>query len=322
MIGFLILKIPPQKTTETYDLMRLDYNEQLSTIKKLADKDPKIAWELVKKTFIQNGEVVGNAHGLSHIVGHGIYNKYGIDGIKICDSAFSFGCFHGVTEAMLEKVGVEKIKMIEESCLRVFPPNKTQNYTGCIHGTGHGIYEREGGDMKKSLSDCDIISESYRQYCYDGVFMQNSFSEDSRVIDENNPWKLCSDLDPKYHRNCARYQSQIFLGKIGQSNPLDKVGKYCASGPSVLLRETCFESLGYYVSQNRLGNAEKVWRDCSLMPDRDGAEICTTGGAIEAVFQRYSGYEKNSQELCGRIVEPRKTSCLNSVQNILNGFKN
>ena len=106
LTGFLILKIPSRKMIETSDLIRLDYSEQLSTIKTLADKDPKSAWELVKKTFIENGEVVGNAHGLAHIVGHGIYNKYGIDGIKICDNTFSFGCFHGVTEAMLEKVGV------------------------------------------------------------------------------------------------------------------------------------------------------------------------------------------------------------------------
>ena len=147
--------------------------------------------------------------------------------------------------------------------------------------------------------------------------MENSFSSNSRVFDPKNPWKFCTDLDIKYHRNCARYQSQIFLGKIGQSNPLDLVGKYCAMGLSTLLRETCFESLGFYIAQNNLGKEEGIWKACSSMPDKNGLEICLMGGAIETTFQKYGGFEKSGPNICNKITESRKSECLNNIKNMV-----
>ena len=299
----------------------LNYTQQLETVKNLAEEDLKAAWTLVKKTFVVDGQVVGNAHEFAHIVGNKAFEKFGLDGVKICDETFAFGCFHGVTEKMLLTQGLANIKAIEEGCLKMFPPDKSQNYTGCIHGVGHGVYSFEGGVLKKALADCDIISEPYRQYCYDGVFMENSFTPQSRIFDPKNPWKFCTDLPEVYHRNCARYQSQVFLGKIGTPNSLNIVGKNCSMGTSILLRETCFESLGYYIAQNSLGVPADILKKCGQMPkinmQQEGMEICIKGAAIETTFQHYGNFKDSADRLCKSLTEPRRGECLNSIKNMI-----
>lgn len=295
----------------------LPYDQQMLFIKQSADKDPASTWKFLKKSFIIDGQVVGNAHEFSHIIGNTLYRKFGLNGIKTCDTSFAFGCMHGVTEAMLLKEGVEKIKSIEEQCIFFFPPNETQDYTGCIHGMGHGLYSFQGGDLKEALADCDIISEPYRQYCYDGVFMENSFTPEGRMFDNKNPWKFCSDLNERYHRNCARYQSQVFLGALGGLSQIETVGKNCSLGPSTLTQETCYESLGYYTAQTHLGKVSDIWKSCEGMPNKKGVEICVTGAAKETIFQKYTDWENGANELCKKLGEPGKGECLDNIKHMI-----
>lgn len=307
------------KVVSNEEFRKLDYGSQMETIKSMATRDPAKAWIYVKDNFIVNGQVVGNAHEFAHIVGNKAFDKFGLDGVKICDEVLAFGCFHGVTEKMLLTQGLKNIKSIEGGCLETFPPDKGQNYTGCIHGIGHGVYSFEGGNMKKALADCDIISEPNRQFCYDGVFMENSFTPQSRIFDEKDPWKFCTSLNERYHRNCARYQSQIFLG-TGSSNSLNSVGKNCDLGPSALLRETCFESLGYYIAQNSLGKVPEILKSCKQMPSEEGTELCINGAATENVFQKYAGFEDSANELCKSLAEPERSTCLDNIKNMLTQY--
>ena len=282
-----------------------------------AESDPALAWAYLKEGFIINGQVVGNVHDYAHTIGNKAYEKFGINGIKICDPAFAFGCFHGVTEAMLVIEGLESMQSIETECLRIFPSEQSQNYTGCIHGAGHGVYEFEHKNLKKALADCDIITEPYRQYCYDGVFMENSFTPESKIFDEKNPWKFCTDLPLIYHRNCARYQSQVFLGQSGTIDSVSMVGKNCGLGSTILLRETCFESLGYYIAQSTLGVPAEILKSCEKMPNKEGREICIKGGAIETIFQRYGDFKNSADKLCRSLTEPKRTECLENIKNMI-----
>ncbi len=299
------------------ELVKENYSQQLVSIRDLANTNPAKAWSLVKEAFIKNGQVIGNAHGLAHIVGHGAYNKFGLEGIKICDQTFAFGCFHGVTEALIEKEGTSTIKQIEVGCLKIFPPEKGQDYTGCIHGTGHGLFSIEGGNLRSALVDCDAISSNYRQYCYDGVFMENAGGDTAKIVlDKNNPWKLCTDLDEKYHRNCARYQSQLFLQNANGKDAVSFVGNECSLAKSTLLRETCFESLGYYVAQNSLGSFDKINISCYKLSG-DGRDICLKGAATETTFQMYGDYKTTSDRLCREIaLGDRSRDCIQGIINL------
>ena len=306
------------ENTSVLDFRNFDYGRQIEFVKLLSQENPKDGWNYIKEAFIVNGQVVGNAHEFAHVVGNLSYKKSGLEGIKICDTAFAFGCFHGVTEAMLLNEGTNKIKDIEIECLELFPSELTEGYTGCIHGTGHGIYTWENGNLNQALSDCDILTERYRQYCYDGVFMENVSSSSGGFFEAKNPWKFCTDLDERYHRNCARYQSQVFLGGA-LNGSLVSVGKNCSLGPHTLLRETCYESLGYYVAQTSLGKASIILEQCGQMPSTEGVEICTIGGAVESIFQKYGDFKNSANMLCEKLGE-RRLACLERIKIMLKQY--
>ena len=305
----MIIKVTNQAMS-SLNFKSLDYGQELKTIKALAENDPAKAWSYLKENFVVNDRVIGNAHEFAHIVGNKAYAKFGLDGIKICDQTFAYGCFHGVTEAMLLKEGLKNVKSIEDQCLEEFPPSKSQGFTGCIHGTGHGIYTWEGSDVKKSLTDCDILTEGNRQYCYDGVFMENS---ENQKFEASDPWKFCSDLDKRYYLNCARYQSIVFFGTGGSKNSLQIVGQYCFKGPSDILKNTCYESLGFYVAQSSLGDSNEIWKDCQTMPDNNGLSLCTLGAAKETIFQKYGDWKTASNKLCQKLDDPYKKSCFQGL---------
>ncbi len=294
------------------DFLKLDYGKQMEMIKSMAESDPSAAWAYLKSNFIVHGGVVGNAHEFAHIVGNIAYKKSGIGGIKICDESFAFGCYHGVTEMMLLDKGPAEAKTIQDDCLKAFPPNLSAEYASCIHGTGHGLYSWENSNLTKSLSDCDIMDDVYRQYCYDGVFMEHSFAPENRILDPKDPWKACSGLDEKYQRNCARYQSQIFLNNSNSEDSIKTAGKYCGLGNSAIVRETCFESLGYYIAENNLGNPNAIWNSCQNMPAGDGRDTCTIGGATETVFQKYGDFLSSSDMLCKKLSVTVQARCYNN----------
>lgn len=305
-----------QKSSTDTLLKNLNYAEQIEKIRSMSKEDPALTWEYLKENFITDEGVVDNAHEFAHIVGHATFEKFGLDGLKICDESFAFGCFHGVTEKMLLKEGLKNIKYIEEKCLQIFPPNQSHNYTSCIHGTGHGVYSFEGGNVKKSLSNCDLISKPHQQYCYDGVFMENVSAEIIKKFDEKNPWEFCVNLNEKYHHNCARYQSEVFIRESGFDN-VGLTGKYCESTTSRVLKETCLESLGYYVAQQTTGELKKIIQTCGKISSKDGASICIMGGAIETTFQKYAGFKNTSPKLCKELPQIIQTTCLDSVNNLM-----
>lgn len=294
------------------------YADQLTTIKVMAKNDPTKAWDYVKKVFLVNGQVVGNVHEFAHIIGNAIYSKYGLRGITNCDSAFAFGCYHGVSEKLLQDKGVSIIKDAQQECLKIFPPQETQNYTGCIHGMGHGLLTFESMNVSRALEDCDILDFTYRNFCYDGVFMENSL-EAKRGFDAGHPWKFCSDLPEAYQFNCARYQSQFFFDKF--NNNIKSVTGNCAKAPNGTLEKTCFESVGYHVTQMAKGNFNKIKEECSKASTSDGGSTCIIGAAREVIFQRYQNWEETSNDLCQSLNGDLAQTCLDSNKQVREIYK-
>lgn len=290
----------------------MNYQAQLDLVKKSAESDPIATWAYVKSVFLINGQQVGNAHQFAHLVGNGMFSKYGLDGITNCDEAIAFGCYHGVSQKLLEQKGTTVIKEIQDRCTQIFPPDKSSNYTGCIHGMGHGLLTWERYQVGKALLDCDILDQPYQNYCYDGVFMEHTMELAAGEFDPNHPWKFCSDLDAKYHFNCARYQSQIFLSQLG--GDISKAGTDCAASADETLSTTCFESLGYYVTQMNTGKLPQILKSCGLI-DGNGSRYCIIGAAREVSFQAYVGWEETATALCESLPADWKSKC--SVGNPL-----
>src|SRR3989338_8540217 len=247
---------------EPADLRALEYSEQQKTIKSMSSRDPASAWKFLKDSFIVNGQITENPHELAHIVGNNLYKKMGIDGIAACDPTFAFGCYHGVTEKMLLELGVDAVPSIESTCVKIFPSEQAL-IASCVHGTGHGLLTYEGLDVGAALEDCDALSPQNRGYCYDGVFMEHSFSAPEIA----NEWTMCASLDEKYHPECAKYHVYNVGQHVGWD--LSTMAQSCEAAPTQALRVNCFSGLGFFSANAARGELEGVKRNCGLALSED-----------------------------------------------------
>ena len=174
---------------------------------------------------------------------------------------------------------------------------------------GHGLLAIDNLDVKKALRDCDLLDTKYRNYCYDGVFMENAFDANSTNFNPADPWALCNNLEEQYHYNCARYQSQFFLGVLHWD--FARTGAGCVLAPSGILRTTCLESLGYHAAQNNQGNYDSIVKSCSVITGGN-RDSCITGSAREVIFQAYQDWSMVSEKLCFLLSADAKSKCLES----------
>jgi len=289
----------------------LPYQQQIKIIEQVSSDDSREGWEYLKRAFVIDGQVVGNAHELAHIVGNTLYQQKGISGIEICDPTFAYGCYHGVTEQFLKTEGVSSVRMAMEQCRKIFPTAQGSNYLpyySCIHGLGHGLLSWEGLDVGKALNDCDQLDSSEQQYCYDGVFMEHSFSAPLTSYDKTNPWKFCTDLDEKYHSNCARYQPSVFLEKYHADLPTS--ASMCLEAKTDTLRGFCIDAVGFALAYTFRDNRSAIQYTCENIPIDTYHGRCISAAAGELVFQRYQGWEENAQKLCDTLEEPWRKQCL------------
>jgi len=223
-----------------------------------------------------------------------------------------------VSEQFLAEEGLEKVREAMSKCRAVFPPKEPANalpYYSCIHGLGHGLLSWEGLTVPKALVDCDILDEAEQQYCYDGVFMEYSFSAPNTAFDETAPWKFCGELDSAYHSSCARYQPSIFTGRFHFD--LLTSASLCAEAPTETLRGFCVDAVGFAFSYAARDNPLMIKSMCESIPNESYQYRCTIAAAGELVFQRFRDSEKNAPALCATLPEPQTTECMAYVRGIM-----
>ena len=290
--------------------------QQEETIMRLSNSSPGRAWEYLKKTAVRNDGVVLNVHGLAHTIGNALYRKKGFEGMQICDPAFSFGCYHGVTEEFLQEKGVKKVPSAAKKCKEVFPArNQFMQYSSCVHGIGHGLLTLREFDLKKALQDCDMLEEGDRSYCYDGVFMEHSFSASKKDLVNTGPWSLCKNLDEKYHINCARYQPSIFSTVFAMS--FTEIANTCIEAPTGTLREHCIIAVGFSVAHKTRGDADIILEMCKAIKDNVYKNQCIIAAAEELIFQGYQGWKENAFTLCFVLSGEWQEQCRKRTQNIV-----
>jgi len=296
------------------ELRNLDYSMQRTVIEKLVKDDPVYAWDYLKRAFVVNGEVMGNAHEFAHTIGNAIYKQMGLDGITNCDATFAYGCYHGVTEDLLNVEGANAVLKTQERCLEIYPTAANNLYTGCIHGMGHGLLTWEELNVGRALKDCDLLDKRYRNYCYDGVFMENGFLEPDKEFNPESFWNFCTELDVSYQYNCGRYQTQILLRVF--KGDIKSIGRECSNAPSDVFKTTCAESLGYFISQKTNGKVEEVINLCRETSDDQIRNYCIIAAAKESIFQEYKNWRESSLALCQTLTGEWQSQCLESNEKI------
>jgi len=307
-----VIEITPDK------FLQLPVPEQRNYLETLSAGESEEAWKYLKDAFIVNGQVIGNAHELAHIVGNAIYKQHDIKGILVCDPAFGFGCYHGVTEKVLTESGVNKIGEIESQCMSIFPSSIGGEAPSCIHGIGHGLLTMNGLDINKSLNDCGLLLENNRYYCYDGVFMENLFSLGTTVVDPKNPWEFCTAFDEKYHSSCSTYHITQILSHF--KGNISALADACQASPSTIIYESCYRSLGFRVSQISHGNLQIIQQLCSEVDNKQNRDTCIIFAAVETIFQEFSGWKQTYKSLCNSLTGNAAQDCLSQSKQIIKNY--
>jgi plastocyanin len=284
-------------------------------------KDPKVAWQYVKAAYNTPAGVVGNPHDMAHEVGRLIFQKYGLDGLSICDASFAFGCYHGLMERAFfgnnPKDYKDNLLKASEACKGVGAVDSPE-YWSCIHGMGHGIATFREYKLDPALNDCNILSENLQTYCQDGVFMELSINAPKSFYKESDPIYPCDSVGQKYKIACARSQVQVMRLRFSMNT--GEIARACVKTNNQDIIFHCVDALGYFIGQTASGNASEIVNGCAEIEDEAAAAQCTAAAAGELVFQNSANWKDTVKSICSKLDKEFQASCDKRVNSVAKSY--
>ncbi|HUQ85216.1 MAG TPA: hypothetical protein VM077_02730 [Candidatus Limnocylindrales bacterium] len=293
---------------------KLSYKDRHDLIEKQSKLDPELTWNYLKKVSTVNGKAVENVHEFAHLIGHQLYKKYSFSGMRKCDSLFGFGCFHGVTEAMLLDKGVSNISEIEVECVNFFTGRQNQEES-CVHGLGHGLLTWNGLNLNNALKDCDRLSSSHRSFCYEGTFMEYIQELPKLSFDIGDPWKLCVNLGIRYQERCAAMLPDIVRQKTGFD--INRIDRICDEAPDSKLHEICVRHVVYQVGRQVRGEKDSIITICKSFGKKSDQDLCIMMGAQLLKLEQFPNWQQASMQMCEELTD---VSTQNTCTSKLNQF--
>jgi hypothetical protein len=247
------------------------------------------------ETAERDPDVLEGCHSLMHFTGQAAY-------LASRNVSQSLGngnpvCFAGYYHGVLEEYLTERRADAEDPKTRAEIPGlcepvreqSQKRYNECLHGLGHALMFLTDTDLPESLRLCDLLPSAGEQnWCYSGVFMENSTSATNRehpspYLKPEDPLYPCTILDERYLTMCYTLQSFYFAEL--EKYDWERTAAWCMKVPDAY-RPGCFHAIG----QTQVGftQDEKLMvTNCSLMPTDDGRTMCIRGAA-GSLFERYN----------------------------------
>ncbi len=302
----------PPVSNSSYDY-RIEKALLENKFKKLSSKD---LYTLFKERYSQVEQT--KVHNLAHWIGTEIYTHGGMDGLLICDEAFSYGCYHGFFIKAFEKEGKNLYQSGDKYCFG--DGSQPLKYGGCIHGLGHGVLYLNGYDLnglKGALKDCESLSSiSSINGCNNGVFMEyNTRTMQSldtgeiklRSLNSNNPLEPCNQLETKYINDCYFEQPAWWAGVY--FNDFEKMVELCEGLNEKTQAENCFGGIGRMVPVVDMYQGTKVKEVCMSISSGVYQSYC-----IEKSVEVLLGMGKqDSMGLCDLLSSDFAKSCHDKI---------
>lgn len=269
------------------------------------------AYDLFKKKNNQNHP--GVQHYVAHVFGEALYNIEGSGGIAVCDSTFSYGCFHSFFSEAIADEADELMKIAQdfnEECIKKYGPLGL----GCQHGIGHGIMQYLGPSrLDEALEVCLKIQTLAYRGCSMGVFMEHFLAtiiEGEKVftikrdLDKNNPFYPCEEIKQQFKKSCYFQLGQWLVRVPGLG--VQSKGKLCHAIKNREHKQSCFLGLGLMIAAITEFDKDLGLGKCKEMPDIDGQIFCVAGLS--------SGFYVNNkaaqfQDICSTLSDDKKQIC-------------
>lgn len=309
---FKKLFVVDKKITKA-DFLKLNANKKQQQLKELTKKDGvEKTWVFLKEVFKDQVGSEGEIHDLAHLLGSLIFDDKGLSGLKLCDSAFAFGCFHGFLDKAFSD-SLDKLNEAQKSCEQI-----GQGISGpvasCIHGIGHGVASfYRTADINNSLKSCDGLTQG-AQYCYDGVFMEFARNSQASLYKQDNPLYPCDSIDQKYVFSCGRNQVRVMMDRLKLT--FAEIAKICVDSSNADFKKACFNALGFDAVVHFSANDQLILSSCSKIIDDGGKAECIKAASGELIFQNISGWQQASVKLCQGLSPDTQKDCFTYIEQI------
>lgn len=271
---------------------------------------PRQAYELIKSKF-KNNEAA--AHDFAHIIGIVAHEEGGMANLKICDTAYNYGCYHGFIEDFIAKNTVSEVSQIEDGCIAlgwVHAPS-------CLHGIGHGVMVDASYNLDKALNNCSLLQESSQIYCWDGVFMERIVgsmlsSKDKLKLTDGTLNEPCRSVAATYRQQCWRNQPAAWLAYF--KNDIRRTGDQCLA-IDLKFQDICLASTGHLIAMGAPNDANQIKNLCTFGGGINDA--CLIGVVKELMFEGKP--PQLAQSLCAYSTS--QADCLNQFNQLFGEYQ-
>jgi hypothetical protein len=275
----------------------------------------------LKDELTRNELARSNCHELTHIIGHVAAELYGdvpttySRGDSFCGS----GYYHGAMEAIVAKIGPDKV--LEEAdtlCVGLY----SFDHYNCAHGLGHGFMRVQENELFGSLEMCDVLTDGWEEKrCYGGAFMENVVDKDnpvhpSKYLKADRPLYPCDVVGDRYKDECYQRQSSYALETRG--NDFTEVFGLCAK-VEANFRPSCYQGVGWDASVQSLKQDisdvainEATRTLCALGEDHEAQFNCAVGAVDYFIRDSYS--DVRAKAFCEYFGADLRTMCLQEAE--------
>lgn len=216
-------------------------------------------------------------HLKAHMFGGALYDQLGAKGISVCDTRFSYGCFHELLGRAIAELGLSSLAELNDVCI----DRLGEDAHFCQHGLGHGIQTYFGytqADVRDAMRVCkDLPHNDAIGGCAGGIFMEYNFrtmlAEDGEVRQDDNIFTPCDTLEKGAMSSCFFWQSEWWYAHLSHNemyNDFHTLGKYCekvVNKYGEAFRELCFRGIGNVTPQASNFNLQKSRQLCAEVSD-------------------------------------------------------
>lgn len=294
------------------------------------DSGVELAFAELRNEIGRNQLASSKCHELTHVIGHTAAEIYGdvASTYSRGDSFCGSGYYHGAMEAVVIKVGADKVLEDADSLCDDLggPGRRSFHHYNCAHGLGHGFMRIHENEMPESLDSCDSLSDDWeRERCYGGVFMENVVDSDnpehpSKYLEAGQPLYPCDALESKYRNEC--YQRQTAYALKIRSNDFAEVFNLCAEIEDED-RPACYQGLGWDASVQSLkqgGDVNQSTRAlCMLGAGYEAQSNCVIG-AVE-YFVRHYYSDTQARSFCESFGTDLRALCLREAEEYYGSFR-
>ncbi len=261
----------------------------------------------------------GECHTLAHQLGHWAVDK-GIGMVEAMEQGSAFcgwGFFHGVLEGLFGEGGGHGKISVEDAfktCDKINKDDRLRVFN-CFHALGHGFFAVDE-NLKNSLNRCDISAAALTQgFCYDGVFMAQTFSEAEEAPDKlkktENLLSVCGNLAGKSRLYCYwRYVPiDVFTDEMVLPSE-DIINSVSIKIPNEM-RPIFWNGFGRELESRFAGDENIITKTCNWAGDY--RIDCVEGAAMHMLFFDLGGTSR-PDKLCRRALSDKYVdTCVSDI---------